>query len=114
MGALVDLPRMTAGTYRELAWVLAVAVIGLLLAVLVAFSPWYPRAVGGDPEPSPATGPRSSQVVKMRASRIAAPPGWASTGFRSSSRTCGCDSARSPTATISSTSASTSAAGAPR
>ncbi len=113
MGALVDLPRTTAGTGRELAWVLAVAFLGLLLAVLVAFSPWYPRAVGGEPEPSPATG-SSTQVVKMRASRTAAPPGWASTGFRSSSRTCGCDRAKSPTATISSTSASTSAAGVPR
>jgi hypothetical protein len=112
MGALVDLPRTTAGTGRELAWVLAVACLGLLLAVLVAFSPWYPRAVGGEPEPSPATG--STQVVKMRASRTAAPPGCASTGFRSSSRTCGCDRAKSPTATISSTSASRSAAGVPR
>jgi hypothetical protein len=114
MGALVDILRVSSGTVRELAWVLTVASVGLLLAAAVAFSPWYPRAAGVEPEPSPGGHGTTAQLVKMRTSRTAVPPGWAITGLRSSSRIRRWRSATSPTATTSDTSASTSAAGVPR
>lgn len=38
-----------SGTLRELLMVLAVAVAGLLLAVVAAFSPWHPARGAGRP-----------------------------------------------------------------
>lgn len=105
---------MGARTLRELAWVLAVAVFGLLLAALVAFSPWYAQVAAVEPEPPAGSPATPTQLVKRRASRIAAPPAWASTGLRSSSRTSGRACAKSATATMRSTRASTSTAGVPR
>jgi hypothetical protein len=110
----MDMLQVSSGTVRELAWVLTVASVGLLLAAAVAFSPWYPQAAGVEPEPSPGGHGTTAQLVKMRTSRTAAPSAWASTGLRSSSRIRGWRSAKSPTATISDTSASRSAGGAPR
>jgi hypothetical protein len=113
-GARVDTPQMNAGTARELAWVLAIAGAGLLLAALVAFTPWYPAPVVADADRPDACHSASAEVVKIRASRIATPPAWARTGLRSSSRTCGWVIANRDTASMSSARAYTSAAGAPR
>jgi cation transport ATPase len=35
------------GGVRELVWVIAVAAVGLLLAVLAAFTPWYAAVAHG-------------------------------------------------------------------
>lgn len=45
MGA-VERPLVTDAALRELAMVLAVGLAGLLLAGLVAFTPWYTRDAG--------------------------------------------------------------------
>jgi hypothetical protein len=40
------IPHVGEGALRELAMVLAVALLGLLLAALAAFTPWYAGSTG--------------------------------------------------------------------
>jgi hypothetical protein len=51
---MVRIPQLGEGALRELAMVLAVALVGLLLAALAAFTPWY-------------AGPASTTLVEMNA-----------------------------------------------
>jgi hypothetical protein len=51
---MVGIPQLGEGALRELAVVLAVGLLGILLAALAAFGPWY-------------AGPASTTLVELNA-----------------------------------------------
>jgi hypothetical protein len=61
---------------RELAFVVAVAVSGLALVLVVVFAPWYPPATGHRAEPIPGRGAGDAvvQVVDINRDGVVLTP----------------------------------------